>query len=260
MTTRSLPGLFAGYRLRMLAKRALGRSRGDDFYWEDYNLRYRAELDWNERHYTQSLAPGDYELVGGSLVMKHDGLRPLHPNPRLLYETILQLAPESAFELGCGGGDHLHNLNVLSPEIKLRAIDRDEKQLAFAHERHPDLAAETMPFDATLPLPVDFPSSDLAFTQAVLMHIQLGNGHLVALSNLFRAATEHVVLMERWTRHDYVGDILRLADDRVIPWSELHFHYRESPELGRPHLLVVSRRRLAYPELTSMEQLAVPAA
>ena len=39
------------------------------------------------------------------------------------------------------------------------------------------------------------------------MHLHDGNGHRVALTNMFRAARKHVVLMENWRRHPYVDDL-----------------------------------------------------
>jgi len=61
------------------------------------------ELKAIEKQHTLRLAPGDYLLEAGALRARSAKL-PLHPNHRLLYETILQLAPGSVMEVGCGGG------------------------------------------------------------------------------------------------------------------------------------------------------------
>jgi hypothetical protein len=43
----------------------------------------------------------------------------------------------------------------------------------------------------------------------------------------------------------------------MLPWKSIHFHYRESPELKRPHLMVVSASPLvAYPVLADYSVLA----
>lgn len=86
--------IFARYRLKALLNRLRGKRSGDDFCWEDYNLRYRAELAWNEKHYAQRLLPGDCEFDRTNLNKRSAGLH-LHENSRLLYETILQLRPRS---------------------------------------------------------------------------------------------------------------------------------------------------------------------
>lgn len=245
---------FVRYRIRRTLNQLAGRRLGDDFYWADYNVRYREEIAQNERHFTQRLTSGDFAFSNGSLQATRD-VRPLHPNFRLLYETVLQLKPESVLELGCGGGDHLHNLHVLAPEIALYGVDRDAKQLAYLRERHPGLSADVRMADATLPLPSDLPDVDLAYTQAVIMHLQEGNSHLVALANLFRVARRHVVLMEHWRRHEYADDLQSLREQRVIDWPEIHLHYRDSPELGRPHLLIASREPLDFPVLEDFATL-----
>ena len=111
---------FARSRIRHVLARAAGRPpTADDFYWEDYNSLYRVEVRENERSYTGRIGRGEFEFVDGVLRASRD-IRPLHPNHRLLYETILQLAPTSVLEVGCGGGDHLHNLHVLAPEVALQ--------------------------------------------------------------------------------------------------------------------------------------------
>ena len=40
------------------------------------------------------LREGDYTLEAGELLRTRQSLLPLHPNHRLLYETILQLWPK----------------------------------------------------------------------------------------------------------------------------------------------------------------------
>jgi SAM-dependent methyltransferase len=239
---------FIRYRIRKALNRITGHRLIDDFYWHDYNDHYRGELRENEKHHTVQITPGDFAFVDGVLQPVRD-VPPLHPNHRLLYETIVQLRPASVLELGCGGGDHLHNLHVLAPEIELHGIDREPKQLAFLRERYPDLDADVRIADATLHLPSAIDRVDLAFTQAVIMHLHDGDGHRVALTNLFRLARTHVVLMENWRRHEYVDDLQDLHRSGIINWPELHLYYREAPELGRPHILVASRDVLDYPAL-----------
>lgn len=240
---------FARSRIRHVLARAAGRPPAkDDFYWDDYNSLYRVEVRENERSYTGRITRGEFDYVDGVLQASQD-VRPLHPNHRLLYETILQLQPASVIELGCGGGDHLHNLHVLAPAVELHGIDRDAKQLAYLRERHPDLHADVRLADATLHLPVAVKDVDLAYTQAMVMHLQDGNGHLVALTNLFRVARKHVVLMENWRRHPYVDDVRDLHVRGIIAWPDLHFYYRDSPELRRPHILIASTEELDYPIL-----------
>lgn len=249
------------YRIWHRISRMLGRRITDDFDWSSYSLHYRGELAGISKEHTLVLREGDYEFRDGSLSQARAGILPLHPNHRLLYETILQLSPKSVFELGCGGGDHLANISLLMPGVALHGIDISPQQLSLLRKRHPGLAASLAAFDAKQPLPKDFPQVDVAYTQAVLMHIQTGDGHRVALENLFRTARKQVVLMENWSRHSFVEDIRRLYATGRIPWPELHLYSRWSPEFKRPHLLVASSTKLHFYEklgpLQSLEELPV---
>lgn len=222
----------------------------DEFDWRTYSSTYRGELADLETTYTARLRTGDAALVDGCL-QTVSGVPPLHPNHRLLYETIASLQPREILEAGCGGGDHLHNLSILLPNASVCGFDRASQQLDLLRERNPQLAAAVRTVDLTLPVPADVATVDLVFTQAVLMHIHTGNGHRVALANLFGLARNHVVLMENWLKHDFLADIEALHRAGVIGWREIHPYIRRAPELNdRPHLLVVS----AHP-VEGMERL-----
>lgn len=233
----------------------------DDFDWSSYNRIYRGELSSIAEVHVEIIGKGDYAFRDGKLLKLRDDIKPLHPNWLLLYETVLQLGVDSFCEFGCGGCDHIANILTLRPDLTAAGLDISEKQLAFARERHPGLGWALFAHDITEPLPAALRRVELSYTQAVLMHLQTGNNHLAALANMFRAAGRHVVLMENWTRHDFLADIRELHAARKIPWDDLHFHYRDSVELKRPHLMVVSTERLPqYPELTDFGILrdAVP--
>lgn len=241
--------------IRNLRRRSERRSwaesySGDDYNWNIYTKEYSTELESISQRYSPQLEPGDYEFVESSLVQRKSKL-PLHPNHRLLYETLLQLKPSSVVEAGCGGGDHLHNLRVLEPGLQIAGVDRSPEQLELLKVRAPAIFPDTRVFDLTLPFSSHLPQADIAFTQAVLMHIHTGHGHLVALANLFRLARRQVILMENWTRHPFFDDIRRLHEEGMIAWPALNIYVRRSPELGnRPHLMVVSKDTLEYEPLS----------
>ena len=211
----------------------------DDFNWKEYHRIYGNQLSELSKTYTQILKHDDYIFKNNELTINHDIL-PLHPNHRLLYETILNLSPNSVMEIGCGWGDHLYNINLLYPEIKLSGIDLSNKQISNLRKRHPELRAQIKQLDVTLPYPISYPISDIAFTQAVMMHLKVGNSHLIALSNMFRCATKQLVLMENWSAHNFYDDIKFLFSKNMIPWKDIYFYYRESKEFKKPHLMIVS--------------------
>jgi ubiquinone/menaquinone biosynthesis C-methylase UbiE len=204
--------------------------------------------------HTLVLSPGDYAFSEGVLSLQSNVL-PLHPNHRLLYETILQLDPTSVLEVGCGGGDHLSNLSVFAPKISLYGRDRSVEQLALFRKRHPELKADIGQLDITLPHSSQWPVVDLSFTQAVIMHIHTGNDHRAALSNIFKTTKKYVVLMENWRSHNFMDSIQQIFDEEMIPWADIFFYYRISPELNRPYLMVVSAVKLAYEPLLKYDIL-----
>lgn len=227
----------------------------DDFDWGLYHDYYAGQLSDIVKRHTQILSKNDYIFRENELVINREIL-PLHPNHRLLYETILQLSPVSVMEIGCGGGDHLWNINVLSPAIKLYGRDISSEQIKLLKKRHPSLMAEVQQLDVTLPHPFSSPKVDVAFTQAVIMHIKTGNSHLVALANLFKYAKKQVILMENWSNHNFMQDIEFLFSKQMLPWDNIRMYYRDSKELKKPHIMVVSSEPLGmYKKLTDYSVL-----
>jgi hypothetical protein len=98
--------------------------------------------------------------------------------------------------------------------------------------------------------------ADVVFTNAVLMHIGTGGGRWEsAVKNLFRLGCRHVVLMEHWTKHEYVELLKRLVPGIDIPWSALHLYTRASTGCEYPKVLVASCHVLPYEPLHSTAQL-----
>lgn len=212
----------------------------DDYDWSQYHTDYSNQLSEIEKIHKLRLDKNDY-VFDGHLTKKENSL-PLHPNHHCLYETIGILDPTSVIEIGCGGGDHLQNLGLLFPQIALRGFDRSEQQLATLRQRNPQVADKVAALDITLPPSRTWPVADAVYTQAVLMHLQIGNSHLVALSNVFRMSTRFVVLMENFHRHNFVQDINYLWANSMIDWKTLKLYFRRFE--GNPHILIASNEEL----------------
>ncbi len=195
-----------------------------------------------------------WQYANRTLTVEHNGLLPFHPNQRLLLETIAQLRPKSVSEFGCGFGDNLYNLNLLLPKCRLLGYDISARSLDRVLQRSPGLTQDSTiltRYDVAQPM-VHVPPTELAFAHVVLMHI-LGDRHLMALQNLFAAARKHVVLLENWSSHPFMEDMERLR--LLVGWEELYYYYRFSPELGRPHVMVISKAdNLPYERITSYEK------
>jgi hypothetical protein len=118
------------YRIKNKLKRLMtGKKVTDDFDWDLYPEHYQGELDRIAQIRLQVLSPQDYIYKDGELLKNNETPLALHPNHRLLYETVLQLAPSSVMEIGCGGGDHLKNLSLLAPQIKLHGWDLSKERI-----------------------------------------------------------------------------------------------------------------------------------
>lgn len=95
--------------LDILYKFKLWIQNKDDFEWSKYNKKYCKQISEIEKENTLILPEGKYSIVEGKIVLE-PSLLPLHPNHKLLYETIYDLKPGSLLEVGCGCGDHLANI------------------------------------------------------------------------------------------------------------------------------------------------------
>lgn len=222
----------------------------DMFDWSLYNIHYRGEIKKDAKQYTLKLNAGDYHLIDSELKQINKKIKPIHYNWRLIYETILQLNPVSVLELGCGNGMHLYNIHVLNPAIELFGLDRSQKQIDYLHESYPELPARVKLYDATVSFLPNISMVELAFTQAVIMHIHTNDSHKTALANLFGSSVKYVLLMEKWKNHDFMNDIKELWTKKIIKWDKLFFYYKTSEITKKPHLMICSSEPLDYSPLT----------
>lgn len=244
------------YQVKNLIKSTITQKKtADDFDWSIYTQHYRGELKEVEENYTTILKPGDYFFEKGVLAKKNK-IRPLHGNHHALYETILFLQPKSVLEVGCGGGDHLHNLKTLRPALNLFGEDLSAKQIKLLQQRHPYLGVPVKQHDITSSILVDWPPIDIVYTQAVIMHIKTGDKHLIALTNLFKMAKKQVILMENWRDHDFIKDINLLKSQGKISWPALYLYARPFQNTAIPQLLIVSALPLqGYQKISQDEEM-----
>lgn len=225
------------------------KNNRDMFNWSLYHLHYRGELKKNVKKYLPFLNIGDYEFTRNKLIKKN-AVKPLHPSFQCLYETILQLNPQSVFEMGCGTGVHLHNLQTLLPEARICGVDLSNQQLNGLKKTYPQMTNSAKQADATIRWEKPpFEVCDLSFTQAVIMHIHTGDAHLIALENLFKMARKYVILYESMKNHHFLNDIKKLHLQKKISWDKIFFYYRHNEESRLPMGLICSSIPLNYPEL-----------
>lgn len=226
----------------------------DDFNWNRYPRLYREELKGIERVHTLVVNKVDFRYVDGQIKQVKSSVLPLHPNHQFLYEVVLALKPESVLEVGCGGGDHLHNLHEFGPSIELNGIDRSEGQLETLKVRHPELSATVGVVDITDPNAA-LPLVDLTYSHAVLMHISETQGRFdAALRNVLRSTKRHVVMIENWTEHDFLAHLKKsVANDPAWAGSTISFAtFRGTPELTA---LILSKDQVPYAQLLDYDSL-----
>jgi hypothetical protein len=231
-------------------------ARKDTFNWSLYNIHYRGEVKKTSASWAITLNRDDYGFENGRLFRKDGSIKPLNEQWRLLYETILQLAPASIMEIGCGNGAHLYNMNILNPNIGLIGLDLSDKQIEYLHETYPGLGADIRQADATLPFEEGkLPTADATFTMAVIMHIHENNSHEQALCNLFNSSNKYVLLVERWRNHNIMADVKKLCENKLINWNDIYFYFRTSEEDKNANVMICSKRPLDYPVLETYDML-----
>jgi hypothetical protein len=215
----------------------------DDFEWSKYNKVYAKQISKIEKNENTLILPdGMYSIVGGKIVLE-PSLLPLHPNHKLLYETIYNLNPSSVLEVGFGCGDHLHNIINILPKTEFNGCDLLEDQMRFLLARHPELKTKANLFVHDITLSSPNIRVDLVYTQAVIMHIQKDDNHLHALKNIFKASKKYVVLMENWSRHNFYEDIRKISRDPDFPWENIYIYVNDD---GKQILMVITNTTLEF--------------
>ena len=171
--------------------------RHDEYDWNKYPGVYAAQVNRVQGIHTLVLEHNDVDVSGGRIHMKK-GVLPLHPNHVLLYETLLELSPINVHEVGCGWGNSLANINVLTAGgIYVYGSEISQKQIDGAETRHPWLKKYITLNDITKS-PVT--ACDIVFTAAVLMHLSDSNLEK-AIKNIAASAKQHILLVENPRRH-----------------------------------------------------------
>lgn len=229
----------------------VGKRYIDGVNWKKYNKHYSEELKIIEKVNTLLITAQDFEVVAGKVNLKNPNQLPLHPNAQLLYETILKLHPSSILEVGCGGGDHLANLKTLIPELKVYGVDLLDKQIEFLNNRHPQNDFELKVVDISKN-GVIFPSVDVIYTQAVLMHITEKNLRFYnSMENLLNSSAKHLILVENWSQHDFFETVKQIASSNK--WK-MYFNFLEDNE--RTRLMIISKdEQLSFQPLLDYTQL-----
>jgi SAM-dependent methyltransferase len=229
---------------------------GDDFNWNYYHSYYSEELKSMSKKYTLVLNEGDCVNSFGRIEQKNLAALPLHPNHQILYELIYSLNVKSVLEFGCGGGDHLRNLEILNHHLVLHGVDRSKGQIATLKNRHPDLKAGTEVGDITSK-EIVLPSADLVYSHAVLMHISERDERFqTAVNNMLSSSNQFIVLIETWAQHNFLEAFLcGIANNSK--WKNAKLYFTKSPIDAELRAMVISKNDTLshFEPLTNYSQL-----
>ena len=199
-----------------------------------------------------TLIPDCYKFIDNQLYTKIG--KQIHPNIRLILETIYQLAPKRIWEVGCGIGFNLYSLRLLLPDAELYGCDICDEGLQISKELYPNLNATLITQNISFPNPEEHPYTDITYTHAVLMHILDYDEYLLGLRNMFNRTEKQVIIVENWCDRDYVADILK-----VTTWDNTYLYTRIAPEVNRNLVIIASQVPLDYEPLTNYrEQMYLP--
>ena len=226
----------------------------DDFDWNIYHLHYKEELEAGKKIFTLNCTTKNFKIEKNEIIKKNDKVKDLHPNHKLLYETILKINPKTILEIGCGGGDHLANLNIFNKKFKLSGVDRSFEQINTLKQRHPKLKATFKIKDITIK-DCKLGTTDLIFTQAVLMHISETNDRLrFALTNILAAAHSHVVLIENWSAHNFLNEIKKIIRNKP-KFKTFKFYISKLSSKISTRAMILSKKNLNFPKLLNYNDL-----
>ena len=218
----------------------VGKRFIDGVNWKSYNKHYLEELKITAKAHTLLIKNEEVVFEDGRLLIKGSNTKPLLVSHRLLYETVIRLAPKSVLEIGCGAGDHLANLQILQKSVACFGVDLLPEQLDLLNARHPKNNFILSLADVTLK-DCELPKVDLVFSHAVLMHISEKEDRFQrALDTIFLTAQKQVVLMENWTQHDFFTGIAQAIGEK----SEWQLYFASSKEQPEARILIASRIKL----------------
>jgi len=168
----------------------------DEYDWDNYPVLYESTINKILNNFNVLLTNDNYELVNEKIHMKGKDI-PLHY--KHVYETILKLKPENVYEVGCGWGNHLANINILSNnKIGTYGSDISQIQIDKLRDIHPELTNYVDVLNITKRSVLSY---DIIYTISVLMHLSDDNLEK-AIRNITISANKYILLMEN-PRRDY---------------------------------------------------------
>jgi ubiquinone/menaquinone biosynthesis C-methylase UbiE len=163
----------------------------DDYEWQNV---YPASHFQQTQQLEQSILfelPPDVIIVDGKIVIPN-GDKDMHINPRIIFEKIIEVSPQSVFEVGFGYGNNLVGIHRLLPQIELNGCDISWKQHYMALQRYGECKKFQLIVGDFLELDIPDNSFDFVYSQAVIMHMSTERA-MIALEKMVRISKKYVM-------------------------------------------------------------------
>lgn len=177
--------------------------QNDNRNWKIYPREYAAQIRDLMTQYDMFITTTNFDEDTGNLVF-HDNL---HTNWMDLYSILFDIDPKTVFEVGCGSGQHIVNVQTILPNAIISGCDINFEQMEFGKtilNIDPKYYNLTQVLDFALPtVPQSLGKTyDVVYSQAVLMHLSYSNAYH-CLQNMLKISNKYVILIENPDDHNY---------------------------------------------------------
>lgn len=187
--------------------------KNDNRNWKVYPREYAKQIieDIIPNH-DMFITSTDIDEDTGKLIFYNN----LHANWMDLYSIIFNIYPKTVFEVGCGSGQHLCNVQTILPNAIVYGCDINSEQMDFGKnvlKIDSDLYKNVQTLDFSLPtVPQSLGKTyDVVYSQSVLMHLSHDKTYS-CLRNMLKISNKYVIFVENPADHDY-NTILALLRD-----------------------------------------------
>ena len=164
----------------------------DDYEWQNvYPASHLQQTQQIEQKDELFELPIDVKIVNGKIFIPNT-TKDIHINQKIILEKIIEVLPQSVFEVGFGYGNNLIGIHRLLPEVELNGCDISWKQHYMALQRYGECKKFQLIVGDFLELDIPDNSFDFVFSQAVLMHMSTERA-MLALEKMVRISKKYVM-------------------------------------------------------------------
>jgi ubiquinone/menaquinone biosynthesis C-methylase UbiE len=163
----------------------------DDFEWQNvYPSAHFQQTQQLEQDILFEIPIGSI-IENGKVHISTIG-KDIHINHRMIFEKIIEVLPQSVFEIGFGYGNNLVGIHRLLPQIELSGCDISWKQHYMALQRYEECKKFNLVVGDFLELDIPDNSFDFVFSQAVLMHMSTERA-MRSLEKMVRISKKYIM-------------------------------------------------------------------